>query len=109
VARSLGRNLSGGAANTTVGIVGAGHDVLGAVESDATAAGQDPPVWRRARHRSVDIYNVFNSNTVPTLNKAFATWQRPQSIPYPRWAKVPIQNDPNGSNDPNDLALHFLM
>jgi hypothetical protein len=42
---------------------------------------------------SVDIYNLFNSPAVLTESNAFATWQRPQSILNPRWAKVVLQVD----------------
>jgi hypothetical protein len=40
---------------------------------------------------SLDVYNVFNANPVLTLNSAFATWQRPLSIPNARWAKLVLQ------------------
>jgi hypothetical protein len=40
---------------------------------------------------SVDLYNVFNSNDVLSVNNAYATWLRPQSILSPRWAKVVLQ------------------
>jgi hypothetical protein len=42
---------------------------------------------------SVDIYNLLNAAAVLTESNAFATWQRPQSILNPRWAKVVLQVD----------------
>jgi hypothetical protein len=42
---------------------------------------------------SLDIYNLFNANAVLTQSNAFASWQRPQSILNPRWAKVVLQLD----------------
>ena len=40
-----------------------------------------------------DVYNVFNANTVLTLNNAFSTWQRPTSILLARFAKISAQID----------------
>jgi len=42
---------------------------------------------------SLDIYNLFNADAVLTQSNAFASWQRPQSILNPRWAKVVLQVD----------------
>jgi hypothetical protein len=42
---------------------------------------------------SVDIYNLLNANPVLTQNNAFASWQRPQSILNPRWAKIVLEFD----------------
>ena len=41
----------------------------------------------------IDIYNALNSNSVLTLNNAFASWQQPQSILPARFAKVVLQFD----------------
>jgi hypothetical protein len=53
-------------------------------------------ILRVARVRttaSLDLYNLFNADAVLTESNAFATWQRPQSILNPRWAKVVLQVD----------------
>jgi hypothetical protein len=42
---------------------------------------------------SEDIYNVLNADPVLTMNNAFATCQRPQSILNPRFAKLVVQLD----------------
>jgi hypothetical protein len=42
---------------------------------------------------SLDVYNALNVDTVLTLNNAFATWQRPQSVMLARFAKIGMQID----------------
>jgi hypothetical protein len=42
---------------------------------------------------SLDLYNALNVDTVLTVNNAFATWQRPQSIMLARFAKLGMQID----------------
>jgi hypothetical protein len=42
---------------------------------------------------NLDVYNLFNANTVLTVNHAFATWQRPTSILLARFAKIGMQFD----------------
>ena len=42
---------------------------------------------------NLDIYNVFNVNTVLTVNYAYATWLRPTSILLARFAKIGMQFD----------------
>ena len=42
---------------------------------------------------NLDLYNLFNVNTVLTVNNAFATWQRPTSILLARFAKIGMQID----------------
>ena len=42
---------------------------------------------------NLDLYNLFNVNTVLTVNNAFATWQRPTSILLARFAKIGVQFD----------------
>jgi len=42
---------------------------------------------------SLDLYNLLNVSPVLTLNNAFATWQRPQSILNARFAKIVVQLD----------------
>jgi hypothetical protein len=40
-----------------------------------------------------DLYNLLNANPVLTLSPAFATWQQPQSILNPRFAKIVLRVD----------------
>ena len=93
VAPGLGRTLSGGQSNMTVNIV-----EPGTLYGDrSTQVGlRIAKILRFGGTRataSLDIYNLFNSNTVLTQNAAFATWLRPLSIPNPRWAKIVLQYD----------------
>ena len=41
----------------------------------------------------LDIYNALNVDTALTLNDAYASWQRPQSIILARFAKIGLQLD----------------
>lgn len=93
VAPTLGRPLSGGAANMTANIVQPGT-IYG--ERSTQMQLRLAKILRLGRGRataSVDLYNLFNANPVLTQSNAFATWQRPQSILNPRWAKVVLQFD----------------
>ena len=93
VAPSLGRNLSGGAANTTVNIVQPGT-MYGDRSNQMQLRLAKILKYSGARTTaSVDIYNVFNSNTVLTVNNAYGTWLAPTSISYARWAKLVLQID----------------
>jgi hypothetical protein len=93
VAPSLGRNLSGGAANVSVNLVeprtmyGERRNQLDLRISRSLRAG------RVRATPTVDVYNAFNSNPVLELNNSFATWLRPQGILPARFAKVGLQID----------------
>ncbi len=93
VAPSLGRPLSGNAANATVNIVDPGT-LYGERSNQVQLRVAKLLRFGRTRmNASIDVYNLFNANPVLTLNPAFATWQRPQSIPNARWAKFVLQYD----------------
>ena len=42
---------------------------------------------------SLDLYNLFNVNPVRAYSAAYASWQRPQGILPPRFAKFVVQLD----------------
>ena len=93
VAPSLGRPLSGGAANVTVNMVRPG--TLYGDRSNQMQL-RIAKILRRGGARtsaSVDIYNLLNSNTVLTVNNTYGAWLAPTSISYARWAKLVIQVD----------------
>jgi hypothetical protein len=91
VAPGLGRNLSGGAANMTVNIVEPGTMYGERSNSMQLRVAKILRFGGIRATASVDVYNVFNANPVLALNNAFASWQQPQSILNPRWAKVVLQ------------------
>jgi carboxypeptidase family protein len=93
VAPGLGRNLSGGAANMTVNIVEPGTLYGERSNQVGLRLAKILDVSRMRTTVSLDVYNMFNGNAVLTQSNAFASWQRPQSILNPRWAKVVLQFD----------------
>jgi hypothetical protein len=90
---SLGRPLSGSAANVQVNIVEPGTMYGDRSNQLQLRLAKVLRFGGRRATASVDIYNVLNSNTVLLVSPAFGTWQRPQSIPNPRWAKIVLQYD----------------
>jgi hypothetical protein len=93
VSPSLGRSLSGGAANISVNIVTPGTLYGQRMNEIDLRIGKIVKFGRNRLNASVDLYNAMNSNPVLTQNNAFATWQVPQSILNPRFAKFVVQLD----------------
>jgi hypothetical protein len=96
VAPSLGRDLSGGAANVTVNVIRPGTMYGDHVnELDLRVA----KIVRLGRTRStfaLDVYNALNSSAVLTYNTAFvpgATWPQPLTILTPRFLKITFEID----------------
>ena len=88
---SLGRALSGGAANVTVPVLSP-TDLYGDRRNQIDL--RLAKVFRLDRMRltaGVDIANLTNANPVLTQSAAFATWLRPQSILTARFAKFSVQ------------------
>ena len=93
IAPSLGRPLSGGVANLPVTIVEPGTMYGDRLNQVDLRFGKILRLGRVKATANLDIYNVFNVNTVLTMNYAYATWQRPTSILLARFAKISAQID----------------
>jgi len=90
---SLGRPLSGGAANVTVNLVEPGT-MYGARQNNLDLRVSKILTFGRTRSTvGLDILNVFNSATILSQSSAYATWLAPQSIPQPRAARIGVQVD----------------
>jgi hypothetical protein len=92
IAPSLGRNLSGGAANATVNLVAPGS-MYGDRLNDLDFRMSKVIGKVRRTALNLDIFNLLNGNTVLTENSNYAAWRTPQSILQPRFAKVSVQFD----------------
>ncbi len=93
IAPALGRNLSGGATNLPVTIVEPGSLYGERLNQVDIRVGKILRFGRTKTSLNLDLYNLFNANTVLTLNNAFASWQRPTSILLARFAKIGLQFD----------------
>jgi hypothetical protein len=93
VSPSLGRALSGGAANLPVTIVEPGTMYGERLNQLDVRLGKILRFGRTKTLVNLDIYNIFNANTVLGVNNAYATWQRPTSILLARFAKIGVQFD----------------
>jgi hypothetical protein len=93
---SLGRPLSANAANVSVSLAEPGS-IYGERTNQLDL--RFAKILRLGRTRTslnFDLYNVFNGNTVQTVNNTFGgatPWQAPQSILLARFAKVSAQVD----------------
>ena len=93
VAPSLGRSLSGGAANVAVNLVEPGVS-YGERLNQLDLRFSKILRYRKTRtSANLDLYNAFNANPVLTQNNNYATWQVPQSILLARFAKISVQFD----------------
>ncbi len=90
---SLGRNLSGNAANATVNLVAPGTMYGDRLNQVDLRFGKVVPYGRSRMTFSLDLYNALNTNPVVAQNNNFAAWQRPNSILTARFAKVSAQID----------------
>ena len=93
VAPSLGRPLSGGAANVTVNLVEPG------TMSGDRANQLDLRVAKIVRlggsraQLGVDVFNVLNSSPVVAENSSFAVWRTPTEVLIARFVRLSMQID----------------
>jgi hypothetical protein len=93
VSPTLGRNLSGGASNVTVGLVAPGTMFGERMNEIDLRVGKILRFGRTRTTVNLDLYNILNANPVLAQSNAFDTWQRPQKILPARFAKVSMQVD----------------
>jgi hypothetical protein len=93
VSPSLGRPLSGGAANTTVNLITPGAlygERLNQLDLRFT---KDHKFGPRTIRANFDIYNALNGNYVRTVNANYASLLVPTGILDPRLFKISAQFD----------------
>ena len=91
VAPSLGRPLSGNAANVTVNLVRPGTMYGDRVNQLDFRASKFLTIGRSRTRLGVEIYNVLNSSAVLTYNSTFVpggTWLQPLTLLTPRFFKL---------------------
>jgi hypothetical protein len=90
-APSLGRNLSGNAANVTINLVKPGEMYGDRINQLDFRVAKVVKAGRSRTTISVDFYNALNSSAVLTYNTAFVpggTWLQPTSILTPRLIRI---------------------
>ena len=93
VKQSLGRDLSGGAANVTVNLVAPGA-MYGERVNQLDLRFSKAIRFMQARTAlNVDIFNVLNSSAVLTQQNSYTGWQTPLSILQARFLKLGVQFD----------------
>jgi hypothetical protein len=88
---SLGRPLSGGAANVTVNIVEPWSMAGERLNQLDMRVGKIVRFGRTRSTLHVDLFNVLNANTVLTENPSFGTFRRPATVLPARFAKIGMQ------------------
>ncbi|MSO29689.1 MAG: TonB-dependent receptor [Acidobacteria bacterium] len=91
VAPSLGRPLSGGAANVTVNILEPGAMYGERVNQLDLRFSKILRAGKTRATLNFDVPNVFNANPVLTESPVYTTWRRPESILTARFVKVGLQ------------------
>ena len=90
---TLGRPLSGGAANMSIALLEPNTMYLDRRNELDLRLGK---ILRAGRSRSVvsfDVFNTLNSDAALSVNQSFAAWLRPQSILNARLVKFSVQFD----------------
>jgi hypothetical protein len=93
VAPSLGRNLSGNAANTTINLVAPGA-LYGQRLNQVDLRFSKAISYKQTRLTlNLDVYNVSNSSAVLTQSDSYSNWQTPLNVVMARFAKASLQFD----------------
>src|SRR6185369_5273238 len=90
---SLGRPLSGGAANVTVNLVEPG--TLYSEQTNLLDL-RFSKIFRVAKYRTsvnLDLSNALNSSGITSVNNNYSTWQVPTGIHLARFAKISANFD----------------
>jgi hypothetical protein len=90
---SLGRPLSGGAANVTINLLNPGDIYGDRVNQLDVRVGKIFRFGGRRAQVNLDIYNFLNANPVMQENAAYAVWRTPQRIMDARLFKISGQFD----------------
>jgi hypothetical protein len=93
VVPSLGRNLSGNAANVSVALVEPGTMYGDRLNQLDLRVGKLLKLSKMRTAVNLDLFNVFNSNTALTVNNNYASWLQPLSILPARLVKISVQLD----------------
>ena len=96
VAQTLGRPLSGGAANVTVNLLAPDQMRGPRVNQLDLRVGKVLRLGRQRATVSVDMFNALNADTVLTYNQNFTpngAWLVPTSVLTARTAKITVQYD----------------
>jgi len=91
VAPSLGRNLSGNAANVTINLVKPGSLYGDRINQLDLRVAKTLKAGRSRTTISVDVYNALNSSAALTYNSTFVpggTWPQPSSLLTPRLVRI---------------------
>jgi hypothetical protein len=91
VARSLGRDLSGNAANVTVNLLAPGTMYGNRINQFDLRVAKSLKYGRSRTLIALDLYNVLNSSAVLTYNNIFVPggpWLQPLTILTPRFFKI---------------------
>ena len=93
VSRTLGRNLSGGAANMTVALMRPGTEYVGRLNQLDLRIGKVLRLNGTRTMFNMDIYNLFNASPVLEENPNYAAFRRPTEILLARFVRFSAQFD----------------
>lgn len=90
---SLGRPLSGGAANATINIVEPGSRYGERINQLDMRFGKILKFGATKTSLNLDVYNLTNTDLVLGESSDFAIWRRPTQLQTARFAKISLQFD----------------